>query len=758
MRIFKNRPLALAICVFALAALAAYRMPSDLKLWGCVSLAVVTAIGLLPPIFKEERQKRLFPLVLCCGFAALAMLQSWFHFDFLISRFEELDGQRITVEGSVDEVLASWAGESRFSVTLHEIDGSRTSSKILLETDYPSALQRGDVFRLTGTARRLTDTPLYAEKTVLSADGYVGAVTCESYLDCTVLEQRTDSLLLRMCHLREVLALRITESLGGEEGNLAIAVFLGERSRLSGDTVLAFERGGISHLLALSGMHVSILIFMLEFLLRCLRIKKQIRAFVVPITATGYLLLTGCASSTQRAVLMVCVLYLSYLVLADYDSFTALCASLFLILFFAPCAVSDVSMWLSFVASAGIVIFVPAVSERLESLFQKTYLSKHLQKCVKGVVTALAVGAFANAAILPLTAYFFGTASLFSVALTLVLSPIMSAALILAALTAAFPWCVPIRFLGRTVMRVLLWGAYRVSELRNVLVLLNGEITVALLILLTVSLIVFAVIRLKQKGWLFLPVALSAVILGVAWADGSPDNGKLTATYLRREYEEALVISRGKTAVAVDLSSGSTSMGGLIAGEVLESGCTELEELILTHYHSQTAGMIASLSSDLKIRTLRLPMCQGEKDAAIAKRLEQEADLHGITVCYGIEEFSAEGVEICRLERLEKETAVEVPVLLSLRLGEQKLVYLGGTVFGSDLQAVAESEAISSQILIMGTHGGSKLPSESFYTRLRDVEYTVFGNEAAFERCPTEQLPPGYCVEEEIKRFQIDFS
>ncbi len=758
MQIFKNRPLALAVCIFALTALAAFKMPSRIKLFGIIVLISFAVTGILLLALKRSWEKHLSQIILCCLLAVLALTQSWFHFDVSVKRFEAKDGERITVEGYVADVLDAGAHESRFSVKLYEMDGQRTSANVVLETTYPSALQRGDSFRLTGRVRRLEDTPLYPEKTVLSADGYVGAVTCEDYLDCTVSEQRQGSFLLLMRDVRDVLSQRMRQVVGGEEGGLAVAIFLGDRSRLSGDTALAFERSGISHLLALSGMHISILILSMEFLLRLFRVRRQIRALVVPSAAIGYLFLTGCATSTQRAVLMICVLYLSYMVLADYDSFTALCVALFLILLSSPYAISDVSLWMSFVATAGIVIFVPAVSEWLEIIFKRSYLPKAVQKFLKGIVMALAVGAFANAAILPLSAYFFGSASLFSVILTLVLSPVIGAALILSALSLAFPWCTPILYVERMMLRLLLQGANRVSEIRNALVLLNGEITVALIVLLSVVLVLFAVIYLRRRGWLLLPIAMSAVILGVAWTDGIPKNGELNVTYLRREYEEALVISSGKTAVAVDFSSGSASMGGVIGQAVVESGCTELEELILTHYHPQTAGMIASLSSDIKIRTLRLPLCNGEKETAIADRLEQEAELHEISVRYGIEDVAIDGVEIRRLDRIQKETAIEVPVLLSLKLGEQNLVYLGGNAVNSDLQAVAESEAISAHVLILGTHGTTKPPNDSFYARLQDVEYMIFGNEILFESCPMDQLPRGYCVGAESKRLRVRIS
>ena len=753
MQIFKNRPLALAICAFTLAALLAFKLSGTFKIIGFLFFGAM-AIGVGVFGLKRKRLgKRGAQAMLCAIGIALALLQSWFHFQLSADWFHQRIDQTITAEGYVAERLDSAKGQSRFGVWIQEADGERRKAKVLLEFDGASALQEGDTFRLTAKPRRSVNTEDYREELILTADGYVGVLICSDTSDCSILEEQHLTLPIRARRLRAVLADRIQSAMKGEEGALAAAIFLGDRGRLSSDTVLDFRRGGISHLLALSGLHVSIFIGFWELLLRRLRVHRQIRTVIVPLIAISYLILTGCALSTVRAVLMTCVVYLAYVFWADYDPFTSLCLALFFILVVSPYAVTDVSLWLSFVATAGIVIFLPAFSEWYDNVLQKAMLPRWILRLGKAILVAIAIGFFTNAAILPLLAYFFGTTSIFSVGLTLMLSPLIGIAIVSAALSLLFPWCSPILFFGRWIFRLILLAANRASNTRNAVVLLTGDITLALIGLLAALLILLAIIYLKEKRWLLIPIALSVAILGVAASDALPRDAGVAVTYLRQNNEEALLIADGRNAIAVDFSGGSSFIGTKIYQATMESNCTELQELILTHYHSQAAHLISSLSGKIKVRALRLPEPNCEKERAIAARLEQEAALHEIVVYYGTDHFDFEEIRLCFAEREASESTVEVPVVFSLEIQGHSIVYLGGNAWEGALEPLAKSQAISADWLILGAHGASKTPSEDFFDGLNDVDCVIFGSESLMDSCPREALPDQYCYGEESKRF-----
>ena len=755
MSIFKNRPLALALFVFSMAAILSYKFSATEKIFLFSVLFLSALCGLIVALYRKSFGKWITMLILCSLFASLAVFQSWVHFQLLTEPFRAKADQRIVVEGYVIDALEANENNSRFSVQLREMDGASSDAKILLECAYRSSLQRGDRFRLVGSVRLAENTPSYAEETILYSDGYLGILRCEDWRDCTVFEEKTLTIPMRMKNLRDLLSERFKMALDRKTYAMASALFLGDRSDLSGDVILNFKRCGISHLLALSGMHISVVILMWEILLKKLKISKLCRAIAVPMMAVGYLLLTGCAASTLRAVLMLCILYLAYLFSADYDPFTALCIALFLVLTTSPSAVVDTSMWMSFIASAGILIFLPAISEWIERLTRNTELPKVVKRCFQGVVTAIAVGLFANAAMLPFLSYFFGETSVFSVGMTLLLSPVLSLALPLCALTLAFPWCHPIVKLTQWVLGIFLSAANRVGNLSGGLVLLNGNMTQALMICLTAFLILFAIIHLRRKGWLLLPLLLSFVILGVAEIDVIPQDAGVLVSYIQEGDEEALVLAEGHTAVAFDLSGGSGATIRQIKNAIAQSKCAELQELVLTHYHSQATRLISSLSSQIKIKTLRIPAPNCEKERAISKRLEQEATLHGIEVVYGMDNISIGNVNIQLLERSAENTRIEVPILLSMTVGDERLVYLGGNAWNGEWESLAENIAISADHLILGVHGSSSAPSPAFYQRFGADKNVIFGNELLFKSYPQEQLPNTYSVGENYKRFYM---
>jgi ComEC/Rec2-related protein len=211
---------------------------------------------------------------------------------------------------------------------------------------------------------------------------------------CHYLGQAENDPLIWASKLNTRLSYGLRNAIGGEVGGVGAALLLGNRSWLSEDTVLAFRRAGVSHLLALSGLHVSILIGFLELVFRKLKLPHTARAVTVPLFALGYLALSGFAVSTWRAVLMICVLYLAYLFRADYDAFTALSLTLALILAVTPYAVLDLSLWMSFLAAGSIIVFSPAVSSFLWRWKRRTRLPAPLFRVLSAIASAFAVGAF----------------------------------------------------------------------------------------------------------------------------------------------------------------------------------------------------------------------------------------------------------------------------------------------------------------------------------------------------------------------------
>ena len=94
------------------------------------------------------------------------------------------------------------------------------------------------------------------------------------------------------------------------------------------------------------------------------------------------------------------------------------------------------------------------------------------------------------------------------------------------------------------------------------------------------------------------------------------------------------VYSEAGETVVIDALGGVGSLSFLISEQASAMRCTEIGDYVLRSYHNQTAYFISSLSSRMHIRRIRLVTPQTDRELAIANRVQQEAELHGIEVLY----------------------------------------------------------------------------------------------------------------------------
>ena len=344
MQAFRYRPMAFAATMAAVAAVLSSRMIGTWRTVFFLVLVAALAALLIAVFLFGKRQKRLLEALLCLFAVSVTVGSSLYFFNVRYARFCALEGKEVEVEGTVLERGRSVAYAGSFRVSLDRIDGASCSVDAVIECEFASSMQVGDRFRLRGVARKFNKSDLYDEEMLRLSEDSVLLLSCADSTDCEIGERDMTNprVLASLLNLRLSYGLR--NRIGGEAGGVASALLLGNRSFLSADTVLSFRRAGISHLLALSGLHVSILIAFVDFLTRAFRIRQRARFYLIPLFAFLYLVITGFALSTLRAVLMVVVLYLSILLGEAYDSLTALTTSLMLTLILMPHSVLSLSL------------------------------------------------------------------------------------------------------------------------------------------------------------------------------------------------------------------------------------------------------------------------------------------------------------------------------------------------------------------------------------------------------------------------------
>ncbi len=147
-----------------------------------------------------------------------------------------------------------------------------------------------------------------------------------------------------------------------KESGIVSAMILGEKSLLDMDIRRLYRESGISHLLAISGLHISIMGMGLYKLLQLMGASKKAAILPVTIFLVCYGQMTHFSISTSRAVLMMVLFLLAGTFERSYDMVSAACISAIIILLQKPFALTSCSFLLSFGAVCGIAIIIPILN------------------------------------------------------------------------------------------------------------------------------------------------------------------------------------------------------------------------------------------------------------------------------------------------------------------------------------------------------------------------------------------------------------
>ena len=210
--------------------------------------------------------------------------------------------------------------------------------------------------------------------------------------------------------IRTKMSLKITEEITFDKSGYFEALILGDKGHLNKEDISSFKSLGISHLLAISGLHIGLLISIIYYILIKLNINNNLIKNIVIIILPCYMGLTGFSPSVVRAGIMIIVyLILKKNSIANIDS---LLITFLIMLIINPLYIFDIGFELSF-----FITFCLLMSEE--------YIKKSKNK-LQGSLKISVISFFAS---LPILVTNFYTVPVVSILSNIILVPIFSAVL-----------------------------------------------------------------------------------------------------------------------------------------------------------------------------------------------------------------------------------------------------------------------------------------------------------------------------------------
>lgn len=258
----------------------------------------------------------------------------------------------------------------------------------------------------------------YDEKQYLKTKKIIGKIKVGKL---KVLAKRQANLIKQIANdINVSLKKKIESNLEKEKASLLKGLLLGDTTQIEEETKEKFRTANISHILAISGMHVSYIAIGIQILCQRFLGKRETKMLTI-ILLVFYVLITGFSPSIVRAVTLTSLTMLAGLIHRKKDTWNAMAISLLGILIYNPFLIFNVGLQLSYIGTIGIILFRTTFLKILNFI-----KSEKLKEIV-------AVSLSAQIAILPIVWYHFNTIGIYflitNLLVSLIIGPIMIVAI-----------------------------------------------------------------------------------------------------------------------------------------------------------------------------------------------------------------------------------------------------------------------------------------------------------------------------------------
>lgn len=266
----------------------------------------------------------------------------------------------------------------------------------------------------------------------------------------------------------------LSANIGGDSGALAVALLTGNKMKISDESYNNFKYAGASHIMAVSGFHLTVLIGIIVFILKRLHINDKCISIVSVFSVLLVIGLAGFSKSVIRAGIMMLVMTGAKLINRRADALNSLGISVFLICL-NPFAVTDIGAQLSILSVLSLLTLQPHIIKAFDKNAVSvsdgfnvvTYTNKLIGFGVNGFSVALSIMIFT----MPVMYLFFGYVSVVGLIANILIVPLGSICIIISLLSyvgikLGILTAVLSKICG-TLNGVLLWLVHRFASLEN---------------------------------------------------------------------------------------------------------------------------------------------------------------------------------------------------------------------------------------------------------------------------------------------------
>lgn len=558
----------------------------------------------------------------------------------------------------------------------------------------------------------------------------------------------------------------IDQNFDSQTAPLAKALLIGYKNELSRDAKIAFSRVGLSHIMAVSGLHVGFLLAPFWFLIPYLWTYKYGRRtglFILILLLFYYAGLTGFSASVTRASITGGFIMYARLFNKIRDSINLTAVAAIIILLIDPSEIFEIGFQLSFGAVYIILLAFPVISRTLPNRIRYRWYG--------GLITIVLVSMCVQAGLFPLLSYYFGEFSLIGPLANAVVVPFLGFmvpyALVLLIPASFFPEAgyylnIPNQyFLEGLNEFVAVTSAWEASWMQTHV---NDPL---LFVIWIVAIFLIASLQIPRLRWklLIVLVALLCIQQGSAIIQKLKPGTLEITVFDVGQGDAALIKTPGNKHILIDTgrwTPGYNSARHVIIPHLKGEGINKLDGVFLSHPHADHIGGIVELINEIPIDTIynsgykynsklykNYLALAGQKEIPIVSlsagtQLTIDPALRLFT--YGPEETNASS------------DPNEHSLILELIYGNTEFLFMGDAGEEQEMRLIKNfPELLDTDFLKVGHHG-SRTSSASYFLRAAtpDISVVSLAKSNKFKHPHTEAINRLYASESTLHFTSLD--
>ncbi len=674
METIKHRPFAFACFLFVLSMTILFRSNPLLKI-ALLFLCLLTVFFLF-----SNRKKHNFILTYLIPPIVLACLLSFCSFDIYYKNVQNYADNKYDCKFVVCDESAG-ENYSLYTVDVKKVNGRKVSFKANI---YYDGKLDSPLFKEYSAKLEFYKQKNMSEDIWNFSDGvFLGAS-----LDTEPTEHRLTKPFPSYWFnkINETFSSLADKNLTGEENFLIQALILGNKDKLSNKTVSNFRALGMSHMLAVSGMHLSILIGSIGKLLeRKTKMGKKSRYLLVIGLTFAYAGITGFSPSVKRAAFMLILCYASFFVSRRADAITSLCSAFAFICILSPFSIYDVGLWLSFLATYGILQVGAPLTKQIMAL-QDEDCGIFKKSAIK-LCSALLFGVVPIMFSLPVMWLFFGEVAILSPVMNVIFTLPLYLLMCISPFTMLFaniPYLSKLlAYLSEFIAHIMLVTADFLADYSPV-ININYDFSYVIIIFLVLS-IAFLIIRNTQNKFVyFVPLVLSIAFFGVfssIYSARTADDQKMI--YSQTFYGESFLLVSENKGLFCDVSGMSYPNAMEAIQQMKDNHISHLDGYVVTSYSKKGIQTLENLTALTKVETLYVPSPVNSDEKIIKNAIMQYASDNNIILkVYTPNQEKCvhfRGIDISIYSLYKPKTNSPSAVCISFKGDEKAYNYIGNT-------------------------------------------------------------------------------